>query len=216
MRCCCGPKWPGLWKRSKRRCEAMEATWDWPESAWKRKKDTVGQRIYWSYSWLIATRIAQEMNLPPGKRERNKKAVPIFGKLDRGELTISSLESDYFQAMIASAMCAHCGASSKLTKDHLIPCSRGGREISENIVLACQACNSRRRDVDLMCWYRADRRFPTLVLLRHYLKICRNVSVEMQLFDTPVEQARADGLPFDPTALPEKFPELEMLRYRWE
>jgi 5-methylcytosine-specific restriction endonuclease McrA len=44
--------------------------------------------------------------------------------------------------------CAYCGvpesASVKLTRDHVIPVSKSGRHIKDNIVPACQVCNSRK------------------------------------------------------------------------
>jgi 5-methylcytosine-specific restriction endonuclease McrA len=189
--------------------------WDWPSSKWKHNRSTVGHLIHWSYAWLIATRLVQEMDLPPDKRKRNRKAVPIFGRLNRGELTISGLDRDYFQAMMRPACCAHCGAREQLTNDHLIPRSRGGDHVSENVVLACRTCNSSRRDTDLMHWYRQRRRFPTLSLMRHHLKLCRNVARDMNLLHISSDAAVSQGLPYDPSALPEKFPPLEELRMDW-
>lgn len=43
--------------------------------------------------------------------------------------------------------CAYCPAKDiKLTRDHVVPLSRGGRDSIDNIVPACQPCNSRKRD----------------------------------------------------------------------
>ena len=41
--------------------------------------------------------------------------------------------------------CAYCRQRiEKLTQDHVIPLSKGGRHFSGNIVPACQPCNSRK------------------------------------------------------------------------
>lgn len=99
--------------------------------------------------------------------------------------------------------------------DHLIPRSRGGGSDAENIVTCCKRCNSSRGNIDLMIWYRRLGRFPTLVVMRQYLKLCHKYAVTMGLMDVEVEEAGRRGLPFDPVALPEKYPDPERLRYDW-
>jgi 5-methylcytosine-specific restriction endonuclease McrA len=42
--------------------------------------------------------------------------------------------------------CQYCGASSRLTMDHVVPRSRGGRSSWENVVTSCAPCNSRKGD----------------------------------------------------------------------
>jgi 5-methylcytosine-specific restriction endonuclease McrA len=43
--------------------------------------------------------------------------------------------------------CAYCGTSSgRLTLDHVVPRSRGGESIWENVVTACAPCNLRKGD----------------------------------------------------------------------
>lgn len=46
--------------------------------------------------------------------------------------------------------CAYCGKEFNLfdrpTRDHIIPISRGGDNIKENIVPACQSCNSKKKN----------------------------------------------------------------------
>lgn len=42
--------------------------------------------------------------------------------------------------------CAYCGKKpGQLTQDHVIPLSKGGGTIAENIVPACKSCNSKKR-----------------------------------------------------------------------
>jgi 5-methylcytosine-specific restriction endonuclease McrA len=48
--------------------------------------------------------------------------------------------------------CQYCGVAlpmSKLNYDHVIPRSRGGKTCWENIVIACYACNQRKRNLTL-------------------------------------------------------------------
>jgi len=44
-------------------------------------------------------------------------------------------------------LCMYCGeerSSSALTRDHVVPLSRGGRDCWSNVVTACHACNTRK------------------------------------------------------------------------
>jgi hypothetical protein len=46
--------------------------------------------------------------------------------------------------------CAYCGTTAgRLTLDHIIPRSKGGESIWENVVIACAPCNLRKGDRSL-------------------------------------------------------------------
>lgn len=51
--------------------------------------------------------------------------------------------------------CAYCGSTEQLQVDHFIPISKDGRHSLTNIVPACHACNSSKRDRDAESWYRS-------------------------------------------------------------
>ena len=40
--------------------------------------------------------------------------------------------------------CQYCGTNKHLTLDHVIPRSKGGRHTWDNVVIACEKCNSRK------------------------------------------------------------------------
>ena len=44
----------------------------------------------------------------------------------------------------ASNGCVYCGASGRLTLDHVVPRSRGGDSVWENVVTSCAPCNLRK------------------------------------------------------------------------
>lgn len=47
--------------------------------------------------------------------------------------------------------CLYCGKKfSRLTKDHMIPVSKGGMNTIDNIFPACGKCNKRKHDKDLV------------------------------------------------------------------
>lgn len=45
---------------------------------------------------------------------------------------------------LAKGRCYWCKRKAKLTQDHVIPLSKGGLHVAENIVAACQSCNSKK------------------------------------------------------------------------
>jgi hypothetical protein len=50
--------------------------------------------------------------------------------------------------------CAYCGAhgDAKLVRDHVVPRSRGGPDNAFNIVIACEGCNTAKRDATAIEW----------------------------------------------------------------
>src|SRR5690606_38554140 len=45
------------------------------------------------------------------------------------------------------SMCQYCGAREHLTLDHVLPKSKGGKSNWDNLVTACQRCNSTKGDL---------------------------------------------------------------------
>ncbi len=54
--------------------------------------------------------------------------------------------------------CKYCGSAKHLTLDHVMPRSKGGSHTWDNVVAACERCNSRKGDV----WRQAAPRLRTL------------------------------------------------------
>jgi 5-methylcytosine-specific restriction endonuclease McrA len=54
--------------------------------------------------------------------------------------------------------CAYCHEQFKrLTMDHIVPLSKGGRHIASNIAPACQPCNSSKHNKEISSWLEAKR-----------------------------------------------------------
>lgn len=55
---------------------------------------------------------------------------------------------DLFVQLVArdGGTCARCGATEKLTIDHIIPMIRGGSDDLSNLQILCKRCNSSKRD----------------------------------------------------------------------
>lgn len=50
-------------------------------------------------------------------------------------------------------LCAYCGGRRDLTQDHFIPLLEGGEYTINNIVPACETCNSSKCSRDFFLWY---------------------------------------------------------------
>lgn len=48
-----------------------------------------------------------------------------------------------------SGKCQYCGAKNANHIDHIVPVSKGGEGVLENLTLACEACNIRKSDLEL-------------------------------------------------------------------
>ncbi len=54
----------------------------------------------------------------------------------------------WWRRKCAQGRCYYCGRKvnpSELTMDHLVPLSRGGRSVRENLVPACKECNAKKK-----------------------------------------------------------------------
>ncbi len=57
-------------------------------------------------------------------------------------------KTKWWRRRCAQGRCYYCGRkvkSSELTMDHVIPLSRGGRSVRENLVPACKECNAKKK-----------------------------------------------------------------------
>ncbi len=97
------------------------------------------------------------------KENKNKKAHSGFigGQRRRGEEVPKLTHQEWKEAVIFfSGECAYCGATPKrgrvLTKDHLVAVSAGGTTTPDNIVPACEHCNSSKGNKEWRDWYMAQ------------------------------------------------------------
>ena len=64
-------------------------------------------------------------------------------------------ESQWWKRRLAKGTCYYCGRltpAKKLTMDHIVPISRGGKSTKGNVVPACKDCNHAKKQLLPMEW----------------------------------------------------------------
>jgi len=64
-------------------------------------------------------------------------------------------QSRWWQNLSAKAVCYYCGRPLKkgeVTMDHVVPIAQGGKSTPGNVVPACKACNTAKRDMTAVEW----------------------------------------------------------------
>lgn len=79
----------------------------------------------------IVLQVPEHIRLTVGNPERHWKVPPV----NRREV----LRRD-------NHTCQYCGSTKRLTLDHVIPRSKGGQHRWDNVVTACEKCNSTKGD----------------------------------------------------------------------
>ncbi|MBW4617416.1 MAG: HNH endonuclease [Desmonostoc vinosum HA7617-LM4] len=79
----------------------------------------------------IVLQVPEHIRLTVGNPERHWKVPPV----NRREV----LKRD-------NHTCQYCGSTKRLTLDHVIPRSKGGQHSWDNVVTACEKCNSTKSD----------------------------------------------------------------------
>lgn len=94
------------------------------------------------------------------RENRNKKKHSDFigGQKRRGDAAPTFTHQEWKEALIFfGGSCVYCGGTVKkgqrLTKDHLVPLSKGGRTTPANIVPACAACNCGKGASEWRDWF---------------------------------------------------------------
>lgn len=78
--------------------------------------------------------------------------MATWKKLKSGEIHWSTSVREWLKERENSNTCIYCGKEGDLTTEHILPRSRGGEDIPDNVVRVCKACNSSKRDKRLYEW----------------------------------------------------------------
>jgi len=73
-------------------------------------------------------------------------------------------ETQWWKRRVAKGICHYCGrptSPKKLTMDHVVPISRGGKSTKGNLVPCCKACNSAKKQLLPMEWEAYLKKFKS-------------------------------------------------------
>lgn len=101
---------------------------------------------------LLVTGKAEPVDFITGKNWEIRSARTIFQVPDHIRLTINGAERVWKVPPVNRRevlrrdrhSCQYCGSKKKLTLDHVIPRSKGGKHTWDNVVTACERCNSKK------------------------------------------------------------------------
>lgn len=166
---------------------------------------TIGNLLYWSYANLAMAVTAVKNQATTYNRLHFMIRSKLFKGLQCKTMNVGSLVDDERLKLILPQACNYCGSRQFLSIDHLIPKNLGGKDKGENIVWACRACNSSKSDNDVLEWLAKKGQFPSLYLLRRYLKILIEICQEREVMECSL--LTPPLLPFSINAIPSNFPQ---------
>lgn len=178
----------------------------------KKEFEFLSEYLYWSYANLAMAHSAVTNN---GKKYIQINYIiraKLFKGLKQKTMNIGSIIDDERLKMKLPQVCSYCGVDDKLSVDHLIPKFKGGKETGDNFVWACRKCNSSKNKSDLMEWCHKKDIFPSLLILRRYLKVVIDYCSTNKLMDLPLVEVRAMELPFSLKYIPQVYPKPSELR----
>ena len=170
--------------------------------------ETVRQHIAWSYANLARAHAAIESGATSYGRIHHIIRSKLFKGLTSGEMSMKTLYDDEKVKLNYPKACCYCGHTGTLSIDHLIPKVKGGKDHSDNLVWACKSCNSSKRDRDLLDWCEKKLTFPSLLLLRRFVKLVARHCEGRGLLDDQLVDTVNQNLPFKLDLLPYEFPAL--------
>lgn len=174
------------------------------------KFNGLGDRIYWAYANLSMFFATIKREIPQYDTKSYMIRAKIFKGLRTGEMKIHSMFIDQHFKIDIGKYCAYCGKEIKdLALDHILAKSKGGRDSGDNLIKVCKSCNSSKGDKDLLEWSDKNGYLLDPWVVRNYLKLVYEYSVENDLLMAHRDELDFSKLPFNPNYLPIEFPDPE-------
>jgi len=173
-----------------------------------------GELLFWSYANLQMLFVAIKEDKTKYDRMCYMIRAKAFKAYKDGRWKIHDLFEFNIEKIKTNNYCWYCGKEmepSKLTKDHVFPRIKGGKDCLDNIIMVCKTCNSSKGKMDLFEWYEEVREeWPPINVWVHYLKNIYLYSVENELMDMSLEEMDTMELPFKWRYIPLDYPQPEV------
>lgn len=176
-----------------------------------KELSTIKELLFWSYANLAMAHATLSRQESKYSRLSFIIRSRLFAGLMSGKMSLGSMLDDERIKIEYSDVCAYCGDTASLSIDHIIPKIANGTNSADNLVRACKSCNSSKGGRDLMVWHSKRGEFPSILILRRYLKLVYCYCSEHNLLDTTINEAITMSLPFDVRLIPIDYPSPDKL-----
>lgn len=173
---------------------------------------TARHLIYYSYANLAMAHTAVDKKQEQYERFNFMIRSKLFKGLKDGTMDLRTIFDDEKIKLQTGQTCNYCGSKSKLALDHVFPQKLGGKDDAENLIFACQSCNSSKGSKDLMEWMALRGHFLPLMVIRRYLKLTFYYCSENGILDKLIDELKQMKLPFKIELLPTNFPKPNELK----
>lgn len=87
---------------------------------------------------------------------KNKRIEYEKTRKDLSKSVISDLTEEQWNETFAlfGFKCAYCEGTERITRDHIIPLTKGGAYTKNNIIPCCISCNSKKQNKNYIDWYK--------------------------------------------------------------
>ena len=166
-------KWRA-WEQ-KRKEEHPEVLREYSKRYYKEHSDVIRARSKRAYENITEDALEKRRQSYHRRRiQKHFKDLRVEQESRRREM-INSMVSDLTEEewnktlRLFDGRCAYCGSPENITRDHIVPVSKGGGYTKTNIVPCCGSCNSKKHNSDMESWY----------LGRDYFDFDRFVKIEL-------------------------------------
>jgi hypothetical protein len=118
----------------------------------EKKLKTVEELLFWSYANLAMAHTAVVRKQEVYNRFNFMIRARLYKGLMNRTMNVRTIFDDEKVKILSGNHCSYCGSMDHLSLDHILPRQYGGKDVGENLVYACRACNSSKGKKDLMEW----------------------------------------------------------------